>query len=75
MNIKCKSCNEEVYVNMYFSDAEIFKRENEFAPYSKYAEAFCRGEAICPKCGYHINEIFTKEITPSTIITLAIGEI
>ena len=75
MNIKCKACNEEVYVNMYFSDADIFKRENEFAPYNKYSEAFCRGEAICPNCGYHINEIFTTEISPSTIIALATKEI
>ena len=75
MNIKCKACNEEVSVNMYFSGAEVFKRENEFAPYNKWVEAFCKGEAICPKCGYHITEIFTAEITPATIIALAIKEI
>ena len=75
MNIKCKSCNQEVYVNMYFSDADIFKRENEFAPYNKYSEAFCRGEAICPNCGHHISEIFTTVINSSTIIALATKEI
>ena len=75
MNIKCKKCNEDVYVNMYFHDADIIKRQNEFAPYNTWYEAFCRGEAICPKCGYHIAELFTKEILPSTIIALATGDI
>ena len=72
MNITCKRCKEEVDVSMYFYDAQIIK--TSFLPTdAETYDAVSRGKAICPLCGYEMNEYFCSQIPEREIIALSVG--
>ena len=71
MNITCKCCKEEVEVSMYFYNSQIIK--TSFLPDdAETYTAVSRGKAICPICGYEMNEWFRSEISEKDIIALAV---
>ena len=72
MKITCKRCKEEVEVPMYFYDSQIIKTSFLPTDAETYAAA-SRGKAICPMCGYEMNEYFHSAISERDIITLAVG--
>jgi hypothetical protein len=73
MIVKCKQCRSEVEVPMYFYDSQIIS--TTFFPGDRVSyDAVTKGKAICPICGYEINEYFRSPLTSREIVTLAVGK-
>ena len=70
--VKCNNCNQDVYVMLYFYDAEITTHVGA-ANFGRYYEAKCKGKSVCPSCGSPIDHTFTKLISVESIIDLAGG--
>lgn len=69
--IECKTCKEEVTVNMHMSHPAINFYRDGFNNRISWS-ARVKGRAICPKCGAEIEKYFESEISRSDIIDLAL---
>ena len=72
MDVKCGSCKQSSYVQMYFYNPGIITQDAPIC-HSQYWEAVVTGKAICPKCGHTIIKEFRKEATKAEIIAIAVG--
>lgn len=72
--VLCEGCNNEVKVALYFYDKRIITHGEHALNNATYYEAACRGEAICPICGCHIDKLFKKTISGKSIVDLAVGD-
>ena len=74
MKITCKSCKQQVEVNMYFYNAEIKVIDDLDRLGKKLYTATADGKAICPNCGKEIREIFYRFIPDKDIIRFCTSE-
>lgn len=76
MTVTCKACNNEVDVNMFFSNAKIIHRHEPFTEFDAgYPVATCFGKTICPQCGAEIYRTFEQGISYEDIIKIATKQV
>ena len=71
IQIKCFKCKEEFTTEPYFSNTDIFTRDDGFNNHRCYV-ARTIAKAICPSCGETNAQVCENEIFRDDIIDLAI---